>query len=77
MKKTLIMALVIVAVIFALIVIFSSFYVVPENEYACTVRFSKIIATTDEPGFISRCRLDSVRSFPKAIMFTTYRRRKC
>ncbi|MGI5919246.1 MAG: protease modulator HflC [Christensenellales bacterium] len=69
MKKTLIRALVIVGIVLALIVIFSSFYVVPENEYACTVRFSKIIATRDEPGLYFKVPfVDSVRSFPKAIM---------
>ena len=69
MKKKLIRALVIVAIVLALIVIFSSFYVVPENEYACTVRFSKIIATQDQPGLYFKVPfVDSVRSFPKAIM---------
>jgi len=70
MKKTLIRVLVIVGIVLALVVIFSSFYVVPENEYACTVRFSKIIATRDEPGLYFKVPfVDSVRSFPKAIMF--------
>ena len=70
MKKTLIRVLVIVGIVMALVVIFSSFYVVPENEYACTVRFSKIIATRDEPGLYFKVPfVDSVRSFPKAIMF--------
>jgi membrane protease subunit HflC len=70
MKKKLISALVVVVIVLALIVIFSSFYVVPENEYACTVRFSKIIATTDAPGLYFKVPfVDSVRTFPKAIMF--------
>jgi membrane protease subunit HflC len=70
MKKKLISALVVVVIVLALIVIFSSFYVVPENEYACTVRFSKIIATADAPGLYFKVPfVDSVRTFPKAIMF--------
>jgi len=70
MKKKLIGILAVVLIVLALIVVFSSVYVVPENEYACTVRFSKIIATTDAPGLYFKTPfIDSVRTFPKAIMF--------
>jgi membrane protease subunit HflC len=69
MKKKLIRVLIAVVIVLALIVIFSSVYVVPENEFACTVRFSKIIATTAEPGLYFKVPfIDSVRTFPKAIM---------
>lgn len=70
MKKKIIRAFIIIVVIVLVIVGFSSFYVVPENEYACTVRFSKIIATTNSPGLYFKTPfIDSVRAFPKAIMF--------
>jgi regulator of protease activity HflC (stomatin/prohibitin superfamily) len=44
---TTVWGVVLVAVILG---VFSSIYVVAENEYACTVRFSKIIDSTDEAG---------------------------
>ena len=70
MKKKIIKALILILVVVLVIVAFSSFYVVPENEYACTVRFSKIIATTGSPGLYFKSPfIDSVRTFPKAIMF--------
>ena len=70
MKKKIIKALIVVLVVALVIVAFSSFYVVPENEYACTVRFSKIISTTGTPGLYFKSPfIDSVRTFPKAIMF--------
>ena len=33
-----------------LLLALNSFFTVRENEYACTVRFSKIISTTDQAG---------------------------
>ncbi len=70
MKKKIIKALIFILVVVLVIVAFSSFYVVPENEYACTVRFSKIIATTGLPGLYFKSPfIDSVRTFPKAILF--------
>lgn len=70
MKKKIIKAFILILVVVLVIVAFSSFYVVPENEYACTVRFSKIIATTGSPGLYFKSPfIDSVRTFPKAIMF--------
>ena len=42
-------------------------FTVQENEYACTVRFSKIIGTTDEAGLHFKIPfVDSVKYFPKA-----------
>jgi len=47
----------------------SSVYTVAENEYACTIRFSKIINTTEEAGLHFKLPfLDNVKVFPKAIM---------
>ena len=46
-----------------------SMYTVEENEYACVVRFSKIISTTDEAGLHFKVPfVDSVKTFPKAVM---------
>ena len=51
----------------ALIGITNSLYTVAENEYACTVRFSKIIDTTDEAGLHFKVPfIDSVKYFTKA-----------
>lgn len=59
-----------VIALLAVICIFSSMYTVRENEYACTVRFSKIIHTTDTAGLHFKVPfLDSVKTFPKATMF--------
>ena len=45
----------------------NSIFTVAENEYACTVRFEKIIATTDDAGLHFKIPfVDSVKYFPKA-----------
>ena len=45
----------------------NSLFTVAENEYACTVRFSKIIDTTGEAGLHFKLPfVDSVKYFPKA-----------
>ena len=45
----------------------NSFYTVQENEYACTVRFAKIINTTAEAGLHFKIPfIDSVKYFSKA-----------
>lgn len=65
-KKTIITIIIILALV---IVAGSSFYTVEENEYACVVRFSKIIETTDSAGLHFKVPfLDSVKSFTKAAM---------
>ncbi|MGE5494223.1 MAG: protease modulator HflC [Burkholderiales bacterium] len=70
MKKKIIKLLAAVVIIVAVIIIASSFYVVQENDYACIVRFSKIEDTKDEPGLYFKTPfLDSIRTFPKAVMF--------
>ena len=64
MKKKILFAVIIVAV---LIVASASMFTVRENEYACTVRFSKIISTTDQAGLHFKVPfLDSVKYFTKA-----------
>ena len=66
-KKTIILAIVVLAV---LILAFSTMFTVKENEYACTVRFSKIIDTTDSSGLHFKIPfVDSVKYFPKATQF--------
>ena len=44
MKKTVVIIVLVLAILLGL----NSMFTVRENEYACTVRFSKIIDTTDE-----------------------------
>lgn len=66
-KRNLIITVIIIFV--AVICLSSSFYIAEENEYVCTVRFSKIIKTTDKAGLHMKVPfLDSVKIFPKAIM---------
>ncbi len=67
MKKGIIIG---VIALLLVIVAASSFYTVKENEYACTVRFSKIIATTDQAGLHFKVPfIDSVKYFSKATQF--------
>ena len=64
MKKIIIPLIV---AILAAIVLGGSMYTVRENEYACTVRFSKIIDTVDEAGLHFKIPfLDSIKYFSKA-----------
>ncbi len=47
-----------------------SCFVVAENEYGCTVRFSKIISTTSDPGLYFKIPfIDTVKTFPKTMLF--------
>ena len=63
MKKS--VWLIIVAMV--IILLGNSLYTVAENEYACTVRFSKIIDTTSEAGLHFKVPfLDNVKYFTKA-----------
>lgn len=69
MKKKITIGAAVVLGLIVLICLFSSVYIVAENEYACTVRFSKIINTTDNAGLHFKAPfIDSVKVFPKAIM---------
>ena len=54
-------------VLVLLIVLFSSMYVVEENQYACTFRFSEIVNTEAEAGLHFKIPfIDSVKYFSKA-----------
>ena len=67
MKKGIIITIAVVLV--AVIVLSGSMFTLRENEYGCTVRMSKIIATTDDAGLHFKLPfLDSVKYFPKATM---------
>ena len=63
MKKSILIILVLALLVLAA----NTLYTVRENEYACTVRFSKIIDTVDEAGLHFKVPfLDSVKYFTKA-----------
>ncbi|NLY96418.1 MAG: protease modulator HflC [Clostridiaceae bacterium] len=65
-KKVLLISIIGLAVI---ILLSSSVYIVAENEYMATVRFSKIINITDKAGLHFKVPfIDGVKSFPKAVM---------
>ena len=62
-KRILIVAILVIVLMLAL----NSFFTVRENQYACTVRFSKIIDTTDTAGLHFKVPfIDSVKYFSKA-----------
>ena len=66
MKKKILLGIIAIILI---ICASGAMYTVQENEYACVVRFSKIISTTDESGLHFKIPFaDSVKTFPKAIM---------
>ena len=65
MKKAIIFGAIL---ILAVVLLAGSVFVVKENEYACTVRFSKIIDTTGEAGLHFKIPfIDSVKYFSKAV----------
>ncbi len=67
MKKGIIIA---VIVVLLAVVGFGSIYTVEENQYACTVRFSKIIETTSQAGLHFKVPfIDSVKYFSKSTQF--------
>ena len=69
MKKTLNIALIVLVVALALVAV-NGTYTVRENEYACVVRFSKIIETTDTAGLHFKIPfIDSAKYFSKATQF--------
>ncbi len=64
MKKTVI---ILVVLLLAATLLSNSLFTVRENEYACTVRFSKIIETTNQAGLHFKIPfIDSVKYFSKA-----------
>ncbi len=67
MKKTVIA---VVLVLVLLLVASNGLFTVAENRYACTVRFSQIIDTTDQAGLHFKVPfLDNIRYFSKATQF--------
>ena len=67
MKKGIIFG---VIALLLVILLGSSFFTVAEDQYACTVRFSQIIDTTDQAGLHFKVPfLDSVKYFSKATQF--------
>ena len=67
MKKR---GILIILLVLAALLAVNSMFTVRENEYACTVRFSKIIDTTDQAGLHFKVPfLDSVKYFTKATQF--------
>ena len=63
-KGSIIIAIILVAL---LIIGANSIYTVRENQYACVVEFSKIVATTDQPGLHFKVPfLHSVKYFSNA-----------
>lgn len=70
MKKNTLKYVVILACLLAVLCAMSCFYIVEEDMYACVVRFEKIISTANEAGpYLKVPFLDTVKYFPKAIMF--------
>ena len=64
MKKGILIAVVLLLLV---IVAANSVYTVPENQYACVVEFSKIVATNDQPGLHFKVPfLHSVKYFSNA-----------
>ena len=64
MKKVIIIAAVAILLV---ILAANSLYTVAENEYACVVEFSKIVATNDQPGLHFKVPfLHSVKYFSNA-----------
>ena len=58
--------IIIVLLILAVMIGLNGLFTVRENEYACTVRFSKIIDTTDQAGLHFKVPfIDSVKYFPR------------
>ncbi len=69
MKKKLVTAAIVVVILLVIIGVSGSVYTVQENEYVCTVRFSKIIDTEENAGLHFKVPfLDSIKVFPKATM---------
>ena len=67
MKKTGFFLIALVLVVFLAL---NSIYTVEENQFACTVRFSEIISTTNEAGLHFKLPfVDTISYFSKATQF--------
>ena len=65
MKK--VKSVILILAVLAIILVSDAMYTVKTNQYACTVRFSKIIETVDQPGLHFKLPfIDSVKYFSKA-----------
>ena len=71
MKKGILIGIIVMVLV---ILVSGAMFTVRENEYACTVRFSKIIDTTNQAGLHFKVPfIDSVKYFTKARCFMTFR----
>ena len=69
MKKVTITTVIIILVLAALVCLFNSFYVVAENEYAATFRFSKIVNVESEAGLYFKIPfIDNTSKFAKTVL---------
>ena len=68
MKKNVTRAIITLLVILAAVCLFGSMYSVAENEYACVVRFAKIVDTIDTAGLHFKIPfIDNIRFFPRDV----------
>lgn len=68
-KKIIILIVIAVVAVAAIAIAAGCFYEVNENEYACVVRFSKIISVTDEAGLHFKAPfIDSIKTYPKQVL---------
>ena len=75
MKKLTVLLVIVIALV---IVASSAFYVVEENQYACTFRFSEIVNTVGESGLHFKIPfVDSVKYFPRQPCSTTFLPLRC
>lgn len=68
MKKNVTRAIITLLVILAAVCLLGSMYSVAENEYACVVRFAKIVDTIDTAGLHFKIPfIDNIRFFPRDV----------
>jgi len=59
----------VIVVVLLAILSTTAFYTVAENEYACVVRFSKIVSTTSDAGLHFKIPfIDTIKKFPDTIL---------
>lgn len=68
MKKFILKIVITLIVLIGVVTLFGSMYTVAENEYACVVRFSKIVDSVDQAGLHFKIPfIDNIRIFPRDI----------
>ena len=68
MKKNITKIMITVLVLLAAVCLLGSMYSVAENEYACVVRFAKIVDTIDTAGLHFKIPfIDNIRFFPRDV----------